>query len=118
MLGASAWRAVAETVSGCAAQLRDRTMSNANTTATGGGVVEVLRSRVAYGCGADADVRWAVISPPPGLEDFFAVAKRIHNVLHAYPSDSLGLHEQGPARTGDAGGSTRASRPADGCGRG
>jgi trehalose synthase len=94
VLGDTSWRAVAQTLSNCAAQLRGRTIWNVNTTATGGGVAEMLRSLVAYACGAGADVRWAVIAPPPGLEDFFAITKRIHNMLHGYPGDSLGLPEQ------------------------
>jgi len=51
----------------------------------------MLRSLVAYPRGAGADVRWAVISPPPRVDEFFAVTKRIHNMLHGYPGDGLGL---------------------------
>ena len=32
-----------------------------------------------------------MISPPPGTDDFFAVTKRIHNMLHGYPGDGIGL---------------------------
>lgn len=68
-----------------------RAVWNVNTTAAGGGVAEMLRSLVAYARGAGANVRWAVITPPAGIEEFFAVTKRIHNMLHGYPGDGLGL---------------------------
>ena len=65
-----------------------RTIWNLNSTAKGGGVVELLRSLVAYARGAEVDVRWAVIQ---GDDDFFRVTKRIHNNLHGSPGDGGGL---------------------------
>jgi trehalose synthase len=73
------------------ARLNARAVWNVNTTAAGGRVAEMLRSLVAYARGAGADVRWALITPPPGIEELFAVTKRIHNMLHGYPGDGLGL---------------------------
>src|SRR5688500_9704563 len=62
--------------------LDGRVVWNVSSTARGGGVVELLRSLVAYARGAGADVRWLVIDGPP---EFFEVTKRIHNCLHGPP---------------------------------
>jgi trehalose synthase len=64
--------------------LAGRVVWNVNSTAKGGGVVELLRSLVAYGRGAGADVRWVVIEGPP---EFFVITKRIHNRLHGSRGD-------------------------------
>src|SRR4051795_5142528 len=61
-------------------QLLDgRVVWNSNSTAPGGGVVELLRSLVPYARGAGVDARWIVMEGPP---EFFALTKRIHNRLH------------------------------------
>lgn len=91
VLGDEAWRSVEGALREGVACLNARAVWNVNTTAAGGGVAEMLRSLVAYARGAGADVRWAVITPPPGSDDFFAVTKRIHNMLHGYPGDRVGL---------------------------
>ena len=39
----------------------DRTIWNVNSTATGGGVAEMLQSLLAYARGAGVDARWVVI---------------------------------------------------------
>jgi hypothetical protein len=57
---------------------------NVNSTAKGGGVVEMLRPLLGYCRGAGVDARWAVIS---GAPDFFAITKRIHNRLHGFAGD-------------------------------
>src|SRR2546423_9072042 len=64
--------------------LGDRVVLNVNSTAHGGGVAELLRSLIAYGRAAGADVRWVVMGAEP---DFFRITKRIHNNLHGYPGD-------------------------------
>jgi trehalose synthase len=64
--------------------LRGRVVWNVNSTARGGGVVELLRPLVAYARGAGVDVRWLVID---GTSEFFAVTKRIHNRLHGSLGD-------------------------------
>ncbi len=71
--------------------LGGRTIWNVNSTATGGGVAEMLRSLVAYVKGAGLEARWLVI---PGNPDFFRVTKRIHNHLHSSPGDGGPLDEQ------------------------
>jgi trehalose synthase len=59
--------------------LRGRVLWNANSTAQGGGVAEMLRSLIGYIQGAGIDARWVVV---PGDAEFFAVTKRLHNRLH------------------------------------
>jgi trehalose synthase len=57
---------------------------NINSTAQGGGVVELLQSLVAYARGVGVDARWMVLEGPP---EFFALTKRIHNRLHGAEGD-------------------------------
>jgi trehalose synthase len=65
-----------------------RVVWNVNSTASGGGVAELLGSLVPYSRGAGVDVRWVVIDGDP---DFFRITKRIHNMLHGMPGDGEGL---------------------------
>jgi trehalose synthase len=71
--------------------LAGRVVWNVNSTARGGGVVELLRPLVAYARGAGVDTRWLVLDGPPG---FFEVTKRIHNRLHGAEGDGGPLDEQ------------------------
>src|SRR3954451_17145957 len=64
--------------------LDGRVVWNVNSTAKGGGVVELLRSLVPYARGAGVDARWVVMEGPP---EFFAITKRIHNRLHGSEGD-------------------------------
>ena len=57
---------------------------NVNSTASGGGVAEMLQTLLAYVRGAGVDARWLVIEGDP---DFFAITKRIHNGLYGSPGD-------------------------------
>lgn len=72
-----------------------RTIWHVNSTARGGGVAELLQSLLAYVRGAGLDARWGVIGGEPG---FFAITKRIHNLLHGTPGDGgpLGDAEREP----------------------
>jgi trehalose synthase len=65
-------------------ELHGRVVWNVNSTAKGGGVVEMLRPLLGYCRGAGVDARWAVI---PGEPDFFAITKRLHNHLHGFAGD-------------------------------
>jgi trehalose synthase len=67
-----------------------RVVWHVNSTARGGGVVELLQSLLAYTRGAGVDNRWAVVG---GDTPFFAVTKRIHNNLHGVPGDGGPLGE-------------------------
>ncbi len=59
-----------------------------NSTATGGGVAEMLPNLVGYVQGLGFDCRWLVIA---GDDEFFAITKRIHNGLHASAGDGGAL---------------------------
>ncbi len=65
-----------------------RTLWNVNSTATGGGVAEMLQVLVGYTLGAGIAVRWAVIAGDP---EFFAITKRLHNQIHGDPGDGGSL---------------------------
>lgn len=72
-------------------QLAGRTVWSLSSTAKGGGVAEMLQTLVAYGLGAGVDARWLVMEGDP---EFFAITKRLHNLLHGNPGDGGAL---GPA---------------------
>jgi trehalose synthase len=61
-----------------------RKVWNINSTASGGGVAEMLHSLLAYAQGAGVDARWLVIGGNP---EFFRITKRIHNFLHGSSAD-------------------------------
>jgi trehalose synthase len=64
-----------------------------NSTASGGGVAEMLQVLLPYVRGAGIDTRWLVIE---GDEQFFVITKRLHNHLHGIEGDGgpLGEEEQ------------------------
>src|SRR5436190_8292956 len=73
------------------AALAGRAVLNINSTATGGGVAEMLQTLVAYARGAGVETRWHVIEADP---EFFAITKRIHNGLYGSPGDGGELGEE------------------------
>jgi len=88
---ASDLRAVADR---SAAALSGRTVWNVNSTATGGGVAEMLHSILGYVLDAGVRTRWLVLDGDPL---FFALTKRLHNAIHgavesAAPDDSDRAH--------------------------
>ncbi|HEY3492881.1 MAG TPA: hypothetical protein VGK43_08000, partial [Solirubrobacterales bacterium] len=70
-----------------------RRIWHVNSTAQGGGVAEMLQTLLAYGRGAGVVTRWLVLR---GTSEFFALTKRIHNLLHGSAGDGgpLGPAEQ------------------------
>ncbi|MBV8529275.1 MAG: glycosyltransferase [Candidatus Dormibacteraeota bacterium] len=68
-----------------------RVIWNVNSTASGGGVAEMLQSIVPYARGAGVDTRWVVIG---GSEEFFRITKRLHNRLHGAIGDGGELDER------------------------
>jgi trehalose synthase len=66
------------------ALLFGRRIVNVNSTATGGGVAELLQTLLAYARGAGVDARWIVID---GDAAFFEITKRIHNRLYGAAGD-------------------------------
>jgi trehalose synthase len=72
--------------------LGGRTVWMVNSTASGGGVAQLLRTLLPYWKGAGIDVRWVVLR---GSGEFFGVTKRFHNQLQGQPGDGgvLGIEE-------------------------
>lgn len=64
--------------------LDGRVVWNVNSTATGGGVAEILRGFLPYLSGAGIATRWLVIEADPA---FFLTTKRIHHALHGSVGD-------------------------------
>lgn len=62
-----------------ASRLSGRTILNINSTATGGGVAEILQRMLPLMQQLGVDARWSVIR---GDEAFFRVTKKFHNALH------------------------------------
>ena len=73
--------------------LEGRAVLNVNSTATGGGVAELLQTLLAYARGAGVNARWLVIEGNPR---FFEITKRVHNHLYGTPGDGgpLGADER------------------------
>jgi trehalose synthase len=84
VLSRGEYEALLNLVGQAARELHGRVIWNINSTAKGGGVVEMLRPLLGYCRGAGVDARWAVIS---GQSEFFAITKRLHNRLHGFAGD-------------------------------
>lgn len=71
----------------------DRVLWHVSATGRGGGVAEMLQTLLAYGQGAGIENRWLVLDGDPR---FFAITKRVHNMLHGDPGDGgdLGAAER------------------------
>ena len=87
------YQALLDLMGQAARGLHGRVVWNVNSTATGGGVVELLRPLLGYSRGSGVDARWVVISGPP---EFFQITKRLHNHLHGADGDGgvLGAAER------------------------
>ena len=59
-------------------RLDGRRLVNVNSTASGGGVAELLRTLVGYALGVGVESEWRVIDGDP---EFFRITKRVHNGL-------------------------------------
>ena len=62
-----------------AAMLSGRVVWNVSSTATGGGVAEMLRTLLGYAAGAGVRTGWLVLDGEP---EFFGMTKRLHNAVH------------------------------------
>ncbi len=71
--------------------LAGRAVWNVNSTAQGGGVVELLEGLLPYERGAGVDARWLVIE---GDAPFFEITKRIHNYCHGTRGDEGPLGDE------------------------
>ena len=88
LVGAERMRRFEQVADAAQASLAGRAVLNVNSTATGGGVAEMLQTLLAYARGAGIDARWLVIEGDP---EFFAITKRIHNGLYGSPGDGGAL---------------------------
>jgi trehalose synthase len=70
--------------------LTGRRVLNVNSTAKGGGVAELLQNLLAYGRGVGIDAQWWVIQGDPA---FFAITKRVHNMIYGVRGDDGPLGE-------------------------
>ena len=77
-----------------------RVVWNISSTATGGGVADMLQVLVGYTKDLAIDVRWLVIE---GDSEFFRITKRLHNRIHGQPGDggALGAAELSHLRRRD-----------------
>ncbi len=73
------------------------TIWNISSTATGGGVAEMLHVLLGYVEGSGLDARWVVLD---GDESFFRITKRLHNRLHGMAGDSGALNRAAAAHYG------------------
>ncbi len=76
-----------------AGRLEGHTLWHVNSTASGGGVAELLSQLLGYLVDAGIRTRWVLVE---GDQAFFSTTKRIHNRLHGSPGDggSLGAQER------------------------
>ncbi len=74
-------------------QLLGRRVVSINSTASGGGVAEMLPVLLAYAGGVGVGCSWLVLE---GESEFFTITKRLHHRLHGEPGDGgpLGDHER------------------------
>jgi len=72
-----------------AARLRGRTIWMINSTASGGGVAEMLPSLIALMNNLGIKFRWAVIQS--NRQEFFHLTKRIHNLIHGHTASGAKL---------------------------
>ena len=88
LIGFDRYSKLERTATDAGTRLGGRTVWNFNSTASGGGVAEMLDVLVGYIKDAGIDIRWHVIS---GDGEFFSITKRIHNRLHGIEGDAGGL---------------------------
>jgi trehalose synthase len=86
------WARVAGSLARGRELLEGRAVWNLSSRARSGGLAELLRSLTAYSRGAGVDARWEVIDAG---DDFFRLAKLLHNNLHGRNGDgSYGAAER------------------------
>ncbi|MDP7470321.1 MAG: glycosyl transferase family 1, partial [Dehalococcoidia bacterium] len=67
-----------------ATRLSGTVVQNINSTATGGGVAEILQRLIPLLHQLGVDARWSVIQ---GDDEFYAITKKFHNALHGNEED-------------------------------
>ena len=91
VIGEKRLRALLDAAAQARERLAGRRIVNVNSTATGGGVAELLQVLLGYARGAGIAAEWRVIRGSP---EFFAITKRIHNWLYGTPGDAGELGER------------------------
>jgi trehalose synthase len=79
VIGDARYRRLAKAADEVRRQLRGRSIWNVNSTATGGGVAEMLQVLVGYVTDLDIPIGWLVVT---GDAQFFTITKRLHNQIH------------------------------------
>lgn len=72
--------------------LEGRRVAMVSSTAKGGGVAEMLPRQIALLRELGVDVRWLVVGTEH--EEFFALTKRLHNLIHGVGDRRLGAEER------------------------
>lgn len=85
---ASAVRALRADAARLTPPLRDRTVWMISSTAQGGGVAEMMPTLVSLLRDVGVDTRWVVIESD--RTEFFALTKRLHNLIHGAGDPRLG----------------------------
>ena len=78
------WSQLASATQQARDRIGARTIWNVNSTATGGGVAEMLVSILAHARGAGLDMRWVVMDAD---SEFFTITKRLHHRFHGSEGD-------------------------------
>ena len=84
LIGPNRTQRFQETAAAARAFLAGRRVLNVNSTASGGGVAELLQTLLAYARGVGIDTHWVVID---GDNLFFEITKRLHNRLYGAAGD-------------------------------
>ncbi len=91
VIGAARYERLARDADQVRRMLDGRTIWNVNSTATGGGVAEMLQVLLGYVQDVDIPIGWLVIT---GDARFFAITKQLHNQIHGSRSGApLGAAE-------------------------
>ena len=86
VIGAARYAELARAAGQVRPVLAGRAIWNVNSTATGGGVAEMLQVLVGYVQDLDIPIGWLVIT---GDAEFFSITKRLHNQIHGSLSGAL-----------------------------
>ena len=90
VLGPARYQQFGELAERTTEAFRGRAVINVNSTASGGGVAEMLHTLLAYSRGAGIDARWMALEAPP---EFFDITKRVHNRIYGVRGDPGALGE-------------------------
>ena len=90
VIGAEAVAAARDRAAALREHLDGRVVWNINSTATGGGVAEMLPSLIGYTRDLGVQTSWLVIE---GVAPFFTLTKRLHHALHGATGDGSPLGE-------------------------